>query len=167
MQNLEWRMQSSKGSRKRGGRIAECGLLNGGGGWFRVCGFECGGRRACSVSVERGEVKGLKVKKGKAYGWERKPVLGGGKPDFVLAGASRPSAAHSFLCRRILAEPAAALGVVRLTRDRWAGRPVPYLVLHRIGFVVPPTLPVERWALTPPFQPYRSRLRATWAVYFL
>ena len=70
-------------------------------------------------------------------------------------------AAHSFLCRRILAEPAAALGVVRLTRDLRAGRPVPYLVLHRIGFIVPPALPTERWALTPPFQPCRPRLRAT------
>ena len=27
-------------------------------------------------------------------------------------------------------------------------------VLHRIGFTLPPRLPLERWALTPPFHPY-------------
>ena len=29
-------------------------------------------------------------------------------------------------------------------------------VLHRMGFVVPPSLRSERWALTPPFHPYRD-----------
>ncbi len=27
-------------------------------------------------------------------------------------------------------------------------------VLHRVGFVMPPSLRLERWALTPPFHPY-------------
>jgi len=30
-----------------------------------------------------------------------------------------------------------------------------YLVLLRVGFTVPQLLPVARWALTPPFHPYR------------
>lgn len=30
-----------------------------------------------------------------------------------------------------------------------------YLALLRLGFTVPPLLPVARWALTPPFHPYR------------
>ena len=35
-------------------------------------------------------------------------------------------------------------------------------VLHRAGFVMPPSLLSERWALTPPFHPYPSSLlRAT------
>ncbi len=36
-----------------------------------------------------------------------------------------------------------------------AGGPSPCLVLHRAGFVMPWTLPTKRWALTPPFHPYR------------
>ena len=32
---------------------------------------------------------------------------------------------------------------------------VPYLALHLMGFSVPPRLRLERWALTPPFHPYR------------
>ena len=31
----------------------------------------------------------------------------------------------------------------------------PYLVLLPVGFAVPLPLPVARWALTPPFHPYR------------
>ena len=48
------------------------------------------------------------------------------------------------------------LAGVRLTRDHRTGRPVPYSVLHRTGFLVPPRSPSERWALTPPFHPYPS-----------
>jgi len=51
------------------------------------------------------------------------------------------------------------------TRDYWTGRPVTYFALHRKGFVVPPTSPSARWALTPPFHPYRAVARA--AVYSL
>lgn len=40
-----------------------------------------------------------------------------------------------------------------LARER-AGRPSSCYVLHRMGFVVPPSLLSERWALTPPFHPY-------------
>jgi len=32
----------------------------------------------------------------------------------------------------------------------------PYLVLLRVGFTLPPTLPAERCALTAPFHPYRT-----------
>ncbi len=31
---------------------------------------------------------------------------------------------------------------------------LPCSVLHHVGFALPPRLPLERWALTPPFQPY-------------
>ncbi len=31
---------------------------------------------------------------------------------------------------------------------------LPLFVLHRAGFTMPPSLPSERWALTPPFHPY-------------
>ena len=31
---------------------------------------------------------------------------------------------------------------------------VPYLILLRTGFTLPPLSPAERWALTPPFHPY-------------
>ncbi len=36
------------------------------------------------------------------------------------------------------------------------GRRSPYLVLLRVGFTLPPTLPPARCALTAPFHPYRS-----------
>ena len=48
---------------------------------------------------------------------------------------------------------------MRHTRDCWAGRPVPYFVLHRIGFSLPPASRPARWALTPPFHPYPSTRR--------
>jgi len=42
-----------------------------------------------------------------------------------------------------------------------AGRSgVPYLVLHPMGFSVPPRLRLERWALTPPFHPYPALAEA-------
>ncbi len=43
------------------------------------------------------------------------------------------------------------------TRKRRAGRPqmLPYLVLLQEGFAVPCVSPRKRWALTPPFHPYR------------
>ena len=31
---------------------------------------------------------------------------------------------------------------------------LPLFVLHRVGVTMPPSLPPERWALTPPFHPY-------------
>ena len=44
-------------------------------------------------------------------------------------------------------------------------RALSYLVLHRMGFTLPPLLPDARCALTAPFQPYQPR--RTSAVYFL
>jgi len=32
---------------------------------------------------------------------------------------------------------------------------LPYLALLQVGFAVPPPSPEARWALTPPFHPYR------------
>jgi hypothetical protein len=41
--------------------------------------------------------------------------------------------------------------------ERGAGSSsVSYLALHPMGFSVPPRLLLERWALTPPFHPYRQ-----------
>ena len=45
---------------------------------------------------------------------------------------------------------------MRHTRDHWTGRPIPYFALHRNGFILPSSLPLKRWALTPPFHPYPS-----------
>ena len=39
------------------------------------------------------------------------------------------------------------------TRDRWAGRPAPYLALHRIGFVLRPRSPGEPVGPYPTFSP--------------
>src|SRR5262249_53759892 len=47
-----------------------------------------------------------------------------------------------------------------------AGRSVaPYLALHPMGFSVPPRLRLERWALTPPFHPYRHFLRNAGGIF--
>jgi len=43
---------------------------------------------------------------------------------------------------------------------------VPYLALHRTGFSVPPSLRQERWALTPPFHPYRLMQARDWRFVF-
>ena len=47
----------------------------------------------------------------------------------------------------------------------------PYSVLLPVGFTVPLLLPVARWALTPPFHPYRAivdpKAAETAAVCFL
>ena len=43
------------------------------------------------------------------------------------------------------------LRAMQHTRGYWTGRPATYFALHRKGFVVPPTSPLARWALTPPF----------------
>jgi hypothetical protein len=40
------------------------------------------------------------------------------------------------------------------------GGPPPYLLLHRVGFAVPPPLPEARCALTAPFHPCHARSRA-------
>ena len=42
---------------------------------------------------------------------------------------------------------------------------VPYLALHPMGFSVPPRLRLERWALTPPFHPYRRFSRTTGGIF--
>ena len=42
-------------------------------------------------------------------------------------------------------------------RSRRAGPALPsYLALHHAGFSLPPMLPPERWALTPPFHPCQT-----------
>lgn len=38
--------------------------------------------------------------------------------------------------------------------DLRPGGPFSCSVLHRVGFILPPSLLSERWALTPPFHPY-------------
>ena len=41
-----------------------------------------------------------------------------------------------------------------ITRGYSGQATLPLFVLHRVGFTLPPQLPSERWALTPPFHPY-------------
>ncbi len=44
------------------------------------------------------------------------------------------------------------------SQGKRAGPALPsYLALHHAGFSVPPMLPSERWALTPPFHPCQTR----------
>ena len=57
-------------------------------------------------------------------------------------------------------------GGMRHTRDYWAGHPVTYFALHRKGFFVPPTLPLARWALTPPFHPHQRETSPRWQFVF-
>jgi len=45
---------------------------------------------------------------------------------------------------------------MRHTRGYRTGRPAAYFALHRMGFFVPPSSRTTRWALTPPFHPYRA-----------
>lgn len=105
-------------------------------------------------------------------GWAAKKRSGGqgDKPDPVRrASKFRPARRddHS-------SSPAIARGIKRPTRGlmsapiarcglwlapRRAGTALPsYLALLHAGFAVPPLLPTERWALTPPFHPYQMSL---------
>jgi hypothetical protein len=60
-----------------------------------------------------------------------------------------------------------AVRLKRPTREQRGPRlMLPYLVLLRVGFTLPPVLPQARCALTAPFHPYRRRERRL-AVYFL
>ena len=85
-------------------------------------------------------------------------------PDFEKAVSRILSALPAASCaaeqRR---EPfvSAAIPEIRLALARLgAGRSrIPYLALLPMGFSVPPRLLSERWALTPPFHPYRRFLR--------
>ncbi len=76
--------------------------------------------------------------------WRREPAC---KPGSV--GDSHSSGMH------------VAVHLERPTRERvraarcGLGRVFPYLVLLRVGFTLPPTLPPARCALTAPFHPYR------------
>jgi len=69
--------------------------------------------------------------------------------------------------------PNAPAAYPRLDVVRHRGRDGPslaaYLALLRLGFTAPSSLPMTRWALTPPFHPYRSVVvsNRTSAVCFL
>ena len=52
------------------------------------------------------------------------------------------------------------------TRGYGTGRPATYFALHRKGFFVPPTLPLARWALTPPFHPHQRETSPRWQFVF-
>ena len=54
---------------------------------------------------------------------------------------------------------------MRHTRDDWADHPVPYFVLHRIGFILPPRLPGSAVSSYLTFSPLPFALRR--AVCFL
>src|SRR5216684_4494409 len=76
------------------------------------------------------------------------------KPDSVLhpnCVAVRVRGDHS-------SSPGIATGIQQPTRGFYrAGPALPsYLALHHAGFSVPPVLPPERWALTPPFHPCQT-----------
>lgn len=68
----------------------------------------------------------------------------------LTTGLKRPT-------RGLMSAPIARCGLW-LAPPR-AGTALPsYLALLHAGFAVPPLLPAERWALTPPFHPYQMSL---------
>ena len=88
--------------------------------------------------------------------------------DLCVAGAGRKPNSVSLRCRdgNHSSSPRVAPGIQRSTQKHRTGRPYPlrgslfYLTLLRVGFAVPPLLPVTRCALTAPFHPYpRCRRR--------
>src|SRR5437763_117411 len=87
------------------------------------------------------------------------------KPNSVVCGHSsrrRVAAnAHQRPTRRFrhLLEPPLRIGPIRSHRTALSGSFPPYLVLLRVGFTLPPSLPPERCALTAPFHPYPGTAR--------
>ena len=76
------------------------------------------------------------------------------------SGPCKPDSVHPCgLCGhfspRLLPGWPCVYGRVQLIPGNYSGQAALSLfVLHRAGFSVPPSLPPERWALTPPFHPY-------------
>ncbi len=87
---------------------------------------------------------------------------GGYKPDSVPPTRARRLAFIHLADR----SPLPAQGGARHTRDLRAGHPVPYFVLHRIGFFVPPGLPPRAVVSYTTFSPLPRPFRAA-AVCFL
>jgi len=52
--------------------------------------------------------------------------------------------------------PGSDAGRAFITLHKMDGKLLPYLVLLRMGFTLPPVLPLARCALTAPFHPYHS-----------
>jgi len=66
-----------------------------------------------------------------------------------------------------LQQPTRKLGAGR-SFEMFCISALPYAALLRVGFAVPLSLPKARWALTPPFHPYRLiRFDVTNRRYFL
>jgi len=57
-----------------------------------------------------------------------------------------------------LQQPTRRLGRAALSHESPRASP-PYMALLQVGFTVPRSLPSARWALTPPFHPYRRASR--------
>jgi len=112
------------------------------------------------IGIERGNHEGKKASEQKWRGRSVSRILsplrqvgvGDGhssSPD-VAIGIQQPT--------RGLISPRGANAALRMWRraSRRAGTALSsYLALHHAGFAVPRALPRERWALTPPFHPYR------------
>ena len=84
--------------------------------------------------------------------------------DLPIPRQGDPVLGRSFLSERGRPRPQAAYPRLRApptAERRWRGGPplAAYLALLRPGFTEPRLLPGMRWALTPPFHPYRRRLR--------
>jgi hypothetical protein len=87
-----------------------------------------------------------------------------------MAGHFSAAAERRFRRDDHSSSPVIAEGVKQPTRKLRTGRPrtLPYLVLLRAGFCLPPTLRPARCALTAPFHPYPPPREArSRAVYFL
>ena len=97
--------------------------------------------------------------------WKRGLAVAGSVSRVLFrAGSPRRAAAIIPLGRalpRRLQQPTRRLGRAALHGDALAARRTPaYVALLPMGFAVPPALPRARWALTPPFHPYRRARRA-------
>lgn len=65
------------------------------------------------------------------------------------------STRRSGLCGHFSKRLIPGVSLSALTSSIRTGCPFPCSVLHHLGFIVPPSLLTGRWALTPPFHPYR------------